>query len=608
MSKKTKSNFTYTASYDLPKLKKNVLEWDLKKLFYSSEKDVRIQKDLKHIDTLYSEFEKKYKNFDFTKSAKTLFVALEAYESLIADPAGSKVFLYFDYRRRLNAHDAVAQKQLNILEDFFAKLSNKIMFFELKLGNFSSSAQKQLLSNDVLKKYHYYLSRIFLKSKHTLSEPEERILNLTSAPGSSMWIQATEKILSNRLVKFRGKEMGLPEAIGLIETLQPKSKQSLWNVVLKELDVVADVAEHELNALGIQKKTRDELRSYKKSHSATVLHYENTEQSVEALVDAVTDYGFTLSRKFYNLKAKLSGQKKLLYVNRNDTFSNLPAIPYETAVQICRDAFYNTKEEYGRFFDQMLSTGTIDVYPKKGKRGGAFMSGDINTPTVVFLNYTDTFSSLETLAHEMGHAIHTERSKTQPPIYQNYSITTAETASTFFENVMFNHLIKQVDDSYKLALIHERLSRDISTIQRQIAFFNFEKEYHAIVRSQGGLTKHEYMKLMQKHLHSYLGNSVTVTERDGLSFVYVSHFRRSFYVYTYSYGIIVSNLLNKLVSQNKEYISEVDTFLQAGGSDTVENIFLNIGIDTSKKKTYMEGLKSFENELNLFEKIVKQKL
>jgi oligoendopeptidase F len=256
----------------------------------------------------------------------------------------------------------------------------------------------------------------------------------------------------------------------------------------------------------------------------------------------------------------------------------------------------------------MLKNGQIDVYPKQGKRGGAFMSDAINVPTKVLLNHADDFKSLETLAHEMGHAIHAHRSKSQPALYQGFSIIAAETASTLFENLLFDAVYAQASEANKVVLLHDRLTRDISTIQRQIAFFNFELEMHLTVRTQGGITHAQLQLMLQKHLQSYLGDAVEVTKEDGNSYVYIGHFRYGFYVYSYAFGILMSTLMAQHYAKDKNYIEKIDAFLCAGKSDTVEQIFASIGIETNKKSTFLNALKTQEKQIKQFEELVAKRV
>jgi oligoendopeptidase F len=374
---------------------------------------------------------------------------------------------------------------------------------------------------------------------------------------------------------------------------------------MQELEQIAEVAEHEFNAIITDVRTEDELRGYEKPYSATALAYEDSEASIESLVEAVSTDGFKLSRKFYKLKAQYHGVSALPYANKYDSIGTEPTIPFAQAVEICRDVFYRLKSSYGEVFDAMLTNGQIDVYPKQGKRGGAFMSSQTGHPTHVFLNHTDTFKSLETLAHEMGHAIHSERSKTQSPLYDGHSVVTAETASTLFENLVFDAVLEQVPEEKKVILIHDRIARDIATIQRQIAFFNTELEIHETIDGEGGMSKEELRACMEKHLKRYLGPAVIVTQQDGYSFAYIPHLRYGFYVYTYSIGLLMSTIMSNRYKADNGYIDEIDHFLSTGSSASVADIFKSINIDTADPQCFADALKTQAADINTFSKYVR---
>ena len=236
------------------------------------------------------------------------------------------------------------------------------------------------------------------------------------------------------------------------------------------------------------------------------------------------------------------------------------------------------------------------------------MSAEVGLPTQVELNHVSNFKSLETLAHEMGHAIHAERSKQRTTFYEGHSTVTAETASTLFENLVFDVVYKQASVAQKTVLLHDRITRDIATIQRQIAFFNLELDIHNTINKQGAMSKEEFRKMTQKHLKTYLGPAVTVNEADGYSFVSIPHLRYGFYVYTYAFGLLMSTIMATKYKEDNSYIQQIDQFLTAGASDNVANIFKSIGIDTTKADTFTKALKAQEADINTFAKLVKSQL
>lgn len=608
MSKKQKKTgkFAYTPTNTLPKLGKIKTTWDLKKHYYTSEKDPQIEKDLQKTERALIAFAKKFKNSDFTTNAKTLRAAYDTLAKIESDPATARPGRYFGLRTALNSGDVVAEKKLNLISERLTKASNETLFFSIELGKISATQQAKFLKDPLLQDVTYALTRIFLEAKHNLSEPEERILRLLSGPSYDMWVDATEKMLGRKTIAYKKKTIGVNEAIDLVGSVSFKEKPKLWNLITTEIASLDEVVENELTAICTRKKIGDELRGFAKPYSATALNYEDNEKSLEALVHAVSTIGFENSKRFYKLKAKLHDVKKLEYAQRTATVGDNQTIPFAQAVEICRDVFYGVKEDYGRIFDRMLTSGAIDVYPKHGKRGGAFMSGQVAQPTKVFLNHVDTMRSVETLAHEMGHAIHTECSKTQPVIYQGHSTTTAETASTLFEGLLFDAIYDQAPESARTILLHDKLLNEMSTIQRQIAFFNFELDMHTTMRTQGAMTRTELNTLMQKHLRSYLGPAVIVNEADGHSYIYVGHFRYGFYVYTYAFGILMSSIMAERYRHDRNFVEKIDEFLKAGESADVQSIFKKIGIDTEKPESFTTGLQRQTEEIATLEKLTRK--
>ena len=581
------------------------LTWDLKQHFYTSEKDPQIEKDVKKAEQAYKKFAKKYKNKNFWSSAPKLLSALKDSEQLSKNPALRRPLYYYFFRIELNAKDSVAQKQATIIEERLTKAANQTIFFDLALARIPKKLQKQYLRDERLSAYHYDLKTTFDSAKHLLFEPEEKILSLKSDVSSGRWVAGTEKILNQRSITYKGKTFPLATAFDHITQIKNQDKPKFWNVITDELETLAPIAENELNAVVLNKKINDELRGYPEPYSATIKGYENDEAAVLNLVETITKEGFKLSRQYYSLKAKYAGKKKLAYVNRLDEVGKAPKIPFKKATSICRATFYDINPKYGEIFDALLSSGRTDVFPKQGKGGGAFCAHAVGMPTMVMLNHIDDVRSFTTLAHEMGHAVHSERSKLQPARYEDYSITTAETASTFFEGLAQDRLLETLSAKDQLYFLNFKIGEAVATICRQIAFFNFELDLHQTIRREGGMEWTEMADLFAKHMRAYMGPAIDVTRADGLSFIYVGHFRRFFYVYSYAYGELMSNSMAALFNENKNFSSQIDQFLTAGGSATVENIFAGIDFNTKQIDTFKAGLAPLRHDIAQFKKLIK---
>ncbi len=579
--------------------------WNLK-LLYKSSKDLQIEKDLRAIEDYCISFERKYRGKPFTKTEQSLLKALEESEKLNEFMDSRSPSRYFNFKTDLDSSDSQSFAISTKLSHRLTEASNKIKFFGLEIAKIPANKQKDFLNYPALKPYRYLLSEIFSHAKYNLSEGEEQLGDLLSQPGYGMWVDTQEKLLNQQVIEYQNKDIPIAKAMAALPDMSKKQRREVQDKINVVLKSISHVAEGELNAIYNYKKVMDERRGYKNPYSSTVLGYENDEKAIETFVALVSKH-FRIAHRFYKLHAKLLGEKKIKLADRGAKIGEIKTkFNFPKSVSVLRSTLANIDQDYVEMLDSFLARGQIDVYPKKGKTGGAYCSGYGKLPTFLLLNHVDTVRSLETLAHEMGHAIHTELSKGQPSRYRDYSTATAEVASTFFEQVVSEEVEKYLPKKEHITLLHGRILGDISTIFRQIACFNFELELHERIRKEGQVSKEEIAKLMSKHLKSYLGDAVEVTDDDGFFYVYWSHIRRFFYVYTYAYGQIISRALYEEWKKNPEYAKKIKQFLSAGGSMSPENIFKSIGIDTSKSSFFEAGLRGIERDIIKLEKLTKK--
>ena len=580
-------------------------EWDLT-LFYKSAKDPQIGKDIESTRKKIFTFSKKYKGKNFLKDNKTLFKTLSDFEEMSKEIGLTKVAFYYSYRKEINSTDTEAEAALARISTLSAELANEMAFFELELGKIPKKRQRDILLDKKFSHFRYFLENIFENAKFHLTEPEEKILNLKSLPAHGLWKSGFGRVLGKQVVSFKGKEMPLAEVSSSYFNLKKNNRHALYKKMMQTLESVSDFAESEMNAIVTNKKINDELRGYKTPYEETVRGYENRVETVETLRKLVKKF-YKTSHKFYSVKAKLLGEKYLTNADRNAPVGKLnKKIPFAEAVATVREEFAKADTKFAELLDHMLKNGQVDVYPKKGKRGGAFCSSEYGLPTFIMLNHTDDENSLSTLAHEMGHAIHSEYSKKQGVLYEDYTISTAEVASTFFEALVFDATYQKATEKEKVVLLHNKLHDDMSTIFRQIACFEFEVDLHGTIREQGYLDKKQIVKLMNKHMSAYLGPIVHMEELDGYMFVSWPHIRRFFYVYSYAFGQIISAALYAKYKEDPKFIDKVIEFLSAGGSMSPEDIFKSIGIDVTKPDFFETGLKQIDSQVKELEKLVKK--
>ena len=580
-------------------------EWDLGHIYKGDIKKL-VAKDLAQIKKLYLAFAKKYrKDKKHLKNAPALARAIKEYENLAGNPAAERPYSYFAYRTVLNSEDNEAQAEIAKLADFYAELSNEVEFFILEIGKISKDLQKKFLKSKELAPFKYFLSKLFENAKHNLSEAEEKIMTLKGAPAHGMWVSGFSKLVSKQTVKFEGKNIPIAEASNKIPTLDTKKRRALHKEIMIILEKISDFSESEINAIVTDKKINDKLRGFKTPYEATVKGYENDLKTVDDLAEVVTK-NFGIAHKFFKIKAEMLKEKNLSYADRGAKVGKIEIkIPFKEAADKVIKSFNKADPAFGKFVEEMFTKGLVDVFPKKGKRGGAFCSSGPSVPTFILLNHVDDFRSLTTIAHEMGHGIHAKYSKTQRTLYEGHTIATAEAASTFFENLVFEEALKNISPKQKMILLHDKISDNIATIFRQIACFNFENELHLRIRKEGFLQKEQIAELMNKHMGAYLGPVFKLDKIDGYSFVSWSHIRNFFYVYSYAFGQLVSDALYERYKKDHTKIKDVIEFLSAGGSDSPENIFKKIGINPNKK-LFETGLLRIKTDIDLLESLWKQ--
>ncbi len=579
-------------------------EWNLG-LLYSGDTDPNIEKDMKLIEKECASFEKKYKKTNYTSSTSKLLKALQDNERLLEKVYGRKPWWYFALRSKSNGSDQIANASSTKYSERITHALNKVTFFELTIAKIPKAAQGKFLKDTILARYKYMLKKIFKEAESNLPEGEEQIINLLSETSYGMWVDGQEKLLGEQSVLHKGEKISLPQAMGMLPSLPTKERRTLDREIMLAEKSISHFAEAEINAVYNYRKVLDERKGYKKPYSSRVLSDENDEKTVELLVDLVTK-NFSISKRFFKLHAKLLKEEKLVYADRIAEVGNIrKKFDFDTSVTLVRNVLNTIDAKYGSILDRFLKKGQIDVYPRLNKYGGAFCWPAVGLPTFVLLNHTDDINSVQTLAHEMGHAIHTELSKNQPAQYESYSMAVAEVASTFFEQALGDELQNHLSKEEQIIFFHNKIKGDIQTIFRQVACFNFELELHNKIRKKGQVGKEEIAGLLSKHMKSYLGDIFEVTEDDGYSFVGWSHIRSFFYVYSYAYGQLVSRALFVKWKEDKSYAQKIEQFLSSGGSMSPRDIFKKIGIDTSDPSFFEAGLKSIEKDIKKLEELTK---
>ena len=593
---------------------KKQINWDLKDLFEGDD-DPRIEEKRKIVEQKSYAFIARWKKRkDYLKDPAVLKQALDEYEQWkrYYSSDGDEGY-YFWLRTSQDQNDPALKARSNKIEDFSRKIENDMQFFQLRIGKIAKKDQEKFLQYRGLKEYRHLLERIFAESRYLLSEPEERIMNLKTSTSYSNWIKMTSGFLAKEerpvLLENRGREAKtLSEISSLMNSKNKSVRDSAAKAFNDILSKNAEVAEAELNSILANKKTDDELRKISRPDLSRHISDDIDSEIVDSLLKSVSDR-FHISSGYYKLKARLLGLKKLKYHERNIEYGNIDKkYSYPESIRLISKVFKDLDTKFDDILSGFISRNRFDVYPRKGKGSGAFCIHNlISQPTYILLNHTDKLNDVLTLAHELGHGINNELIRErQNALNFGTPTSTAEVASTFMEDFVLQEILRKADDELRLAIMMKKLNDDVSTIFRQVACYRFEQGLHREFRLKGYLSVKEIGELFQQHMAAYMGDYVEQSAGSENWWVYWSHIRHFFYVYSYASGLLISKSLQNFVKDEPLFIDKVKEFLSAGLSDSPKNIFRKLGVDITDRTFWDKGLDEIERLLHETEGLAKR--
>lgn len=595
-------------------IKSKQTTWNLKPLF-KGDNDPAMAEERKKVERESYKFINKWKNrTDYLENPIILKDALDEYEAWWRKyGTGGDEEDYFFLRTCQDQNNYKLKAKLNKIQNISIKIGNDIQFFLIKVARIEKESQGKFLEYGGLKDYKHFLEKLFAESKYLLSEPEEKILNLKGVVAHSNWVRMTDSFLAKEEKKILTDKGGkanknFAEIMSLINSKKKKVRDSAANALNEILEHYSDAAENEINSIFQNKKIDDEIRKFARPDSARHMSDDIDTEVVDVLLKAVSDR-FNISKRYYKLKARLMGVKKLEYHERNVEYGKInKKFSYDDSVNLVFNVLNNFDNEFSSIFNNFVSNGQIDIFPKKGKSDGAFCAANlISQSTYILLNYTDKFHDVLTMAHEVGHGINNELMKSkQNALNFGSPLSTAEVASTFMEDFVMEEIAKKADDEERLAIVMAKLGDSMLTIFRQAACYQFEQELHRELRVKGYLSKEEIGKMFQKYMASYMGNAVEQSKGSENWWVYWGHIRRFFYVYSYASGLLISKSLQYSVREDSKFIIKVKEFLSAGTSDSPKNIFMKMGIDISDKEFWNKGIDEVEKLLDEAESLAKK--
>jgi len=513
----------------------------------------------------------------------------------ISDRAG-RALNYAHLRFAADTADPANGALLQMGSERATQIQTRLLFFDLEWAALEDDRAEELLATPGLEFCEHHLRNERRYRDHLLSAPEERIATELSVTGAGAWSRLFDELTSAIRVDLPGDEEPVSLDIALSGLANPdrETRKATAEAITESLEPGLRTRAYVFNTLLQDKATKDRLRSYPHWLATRNLSNEASDESVQALIDAVKGR-YDLARSWYRTKAKL------LEIDRLADYDRMAAIAtddvtigWDEGRQIVQSAFDSLAPQAGEVVGRFFEGRWIDAPPAPSKRGGAFSASTV--PSVhpyVMLNYTDRRRDVLTLAHELGHGLHQALAAKQGIFHQDTPLTVAETASVFAEELVFGRLLKaERDPASRLGLLSESVEGQIATIFRQIAMNQFEDRVHNARRGEGELSVDRFGELWAETQEELLGDSVEVTDGYRSWWSYVPHFIGSpGYVYAYAYGQLLALSVYRLYEEQGEAI--VPGYLEmlsAGGSKSPEQLGALVGVDLSDPSFWDNGL------------------
>ena len=445
---------------------------------------------------------------------------------------------------------------------------------------------------------------------HLLTEAEETILTEKEVVGASAWSRLFDELTSAIEVQLpdgAGGTETAPLEHGLTRLQHPDRavRQGAHAAVTDGLATGLRTRAYVFNTLLNDKQIDDRLRSYGSWISARNLSNEASDDSVQALIDAVVGR-YDIPQRWYALKARILGLDRIADYDRMASVATATStIQWSAATEVVLDAYSSFSGELAGIVQRFLREEWVDAPPRPGKRPGAFCAYTVPSHhPYVLLNWTGSGRDVATLAHELGHGVHAYLSRQQGTFQMGTPLTLAETASVFGETVTSKRLLSMIDDpAERLALLASTIEDSIATVFRQIAMNRFEAGVHRARREEGELPIEQFNELWASTQTAMLGDAVEITEGYRSWWSYIPHFISTpGYVYAYAYGqLLALSVYRQYELGGDDFVPQYLELLRAGGSLPPEELGKLVGCDLADPGFWDGGLAIVDEQLRAAE-------
>ena len=516
----------------------------------------------------------------------------------------SNLYCYASLRRSEDTRAEAAQKMYAKANATYVAYQSAVAFAQPEILSLPEDALKAMAEDAELEPYRFLVQDLLRRKPHTLSAAEEQLLagfgELLGAPGeiadnlqdADMVFEPVKDSQGNT-VEVTGSNYILLQSSN-DRTLRENSFRSYYKGYRQHINTFAATYAADIKAAVAEAKAR-----HYESSRAMSMAGENIPASVyDNLVTTVRAHLPAMYR-YVALRKKILGVDELHYY---DVYASLMAdndtrYTYEQAQQMVLDAVSPLGADYVEQVKKAFATRWIDVYPNRGKSGGAYSSGSYDSDPYIMTNFTGTLDSVSTIAHEMGHSMHTWHSNhAQPAQYANYTLFVAEVASTVNENLMIEQLLKKEQEPHaRLALLNQYLENFKGTVYRQTMFAEFEREAHAMAERGEALNPAALNALYRQLIVDYFGPDLVVDDEVQYEWARIPHFYRNFYVYKYATGYSTAVALSEgILNEGAPAVKRYREFLSMGGSAYPLDELRHAGVDLTTPVPVDAALKKFE--------------
>ncbi len=572
-------------------------EWDLTDL-YSGIDSPEIKWDLENSENQCVEFERAYKGKLADLAAKldagdTLAAAVKRYETL--DDKLGRLISYASLLYAGNTSDPLRAKFYGDVQERITAASIHLLFFTLELNRIDDAVLDTAMQTPALGHYRPWLDDVRKEKPYQLEDRVEQLFHEKSVTGYSAWNRQYDEMVAGLRFRIGGKDLSIEPALNLLQDADGAKRKAAATALAKTFKGNLRPFTLITNTLAKDKEISDRWRGFKDVADARHLSNRIEGEVVDALVLAVRAAYPRLSHRYYALKAKWFGKKKLPHWDRN---APLPKVEQRTISW--SDARETVLTAYGAFSPKMAEVADrffekkwIDAPVRPGKQPGAFAHPTV--PSVhpyVLLNYMGKPRDVMTLAHELGHGVHQVLAAPNGPLMAPTPLTLAETASVFGEMLTFKKLVAATKDKkQRKAMLAAKVEDMINTVVRQIAFYTFERKVH-LERRNGELTADTICELWMSVQSESLGPAIELKPGYETFWTYIPHFIHSpFYVYAYAFGDCLVNSLYAVYEKSAAGFAEryLD-MLSAGGTKHYSELLRPFGLDAKDPKFWDGGL------------------